>query len=401
MKLTLPSFFTSLFLSRLADQMLLFVVPLVVFQATRSVAWSGFAFFVETLPRFLAFPVCGALCDRHSPLRLLRVSQWLRAAACIAGIAGNAAFSGVGWLIALSAATGVLTTQGMMAREVMFPHILARDAFQRGLAHAQAADQAGAVLGPVLAVALLGWTRWEGAVAAAAVLFLAADLALAFWVRTGRVALPLPRQRAASVIGAVRTALLHVRDVPGLARLVALAAGVNLVIGVTLASSAALVTGLHQRGAAYYAGLQTAGAVATIVILLAVAHARLPLRALGRTSYLLVCAGGVLTAVAPTHWIYAGGFLLVVGFDKMFNIFVRTSRQRIIPVADFGKTTGVVIMLNNLTQPLAGLLIGLASTPGQTTWVVLALSALMAAIGIAAAYRWPGFQAGSEADAAG
>lgn len=65
------AFFTSLFRSRLADQILLFIVPLVVFQTTNSAAWAGLAFFVESLPRFLAFPVCGALCDRFSPIRIL------------------------------------------------------------------------------------------------------------------------------------------------------------------------------------------------------------------------------------------------------------------------------------------------------------------------------------------
>jgi len=72
-------FLLSLFLSRLADQVLLFLVPLVVFQSTGSVAWSGLAFAAETFPRFLSFPVCGALCDRVSPLWLLRVSQLYRA----------------------------------------------------------------------------------------------------------------------------------------------------------------------------------------------------------------------------------------------------------------------------------------------------------------------------------
>ncbi len=45
------TFFLSLFLARLADQMLLFLVPLVVFQTTQSAALSGLAFFIETLPR--------------------------------------------------------------------------------------------------------------------------------------------------------------------------------------------------------------------------------------------------------------------------------------------------------------------------------------------------------------
>lgn len=67
MRVDHTAFYSSLFLSRLADQILLFLVPLVVFQLTQSAAWSGAAFFAETLPRFSAFPVCGALCDRISP----------------------------------------------------------------------------------------------------------------------------------------------------------------------------------------------------------------------------------------------------------------------------------------------------------------------------------------------
>ncbi|KPY36814.1 Uncharacterized protein ALO48_01023 [Pseudomonas syringae pv. rhaphiolepidis] len=69
------AFFISLFLSRLADQILLFIVPLVVFQTTDSASWAGLAFFVESLPRFLAFPLCGALCDKYSPIRILHISQ--------------------------------------------------------------------------------------------------------------------------------------------------------------------------------------------------------------------------------------------------------------------------------------------------------------------------------------
>ena len=119
-------FLASMFVSKLADQILLFLVPLVVFQVTQSMAWSGLAFAVEAFPRFLSFPVCGVLCDRQSPLRLLQGSQILRAVVCAAGVLGHALWGGVGWLVALSAVCGVLTTQGMMAREVLLPQIAAQ-----------------------------------------------------------------------------------------------------------------------------------------------------------------------------------------------------------------------------------------------------------------------------------
>ena len=56
MRLNDQPFLLSSFFSRFADQVLLFIVPLVVFQSTGSVGWSGGAFFAETLPRFVAFP---------------------------------------------------------------------------------------------------------------------------------------------------------------------------------------------------------------------------------------------------------------------------------------------------------------------------------------------------------
>ena len=46
---------------------------------------------------------------------------------------------------------------------------------------------------------------------------------------------------------------------PGLLRAMLMASGVNLLLGDTLATAAAMVTGLHGQSAEWYAGLQTAG----------------------------------------------------------------------------------------------------------------------------------------------
>lgn len=383
------SFLLSLFLSKLADQILLFLVPLVVFQTTNDIAWSGLAFAVEAFPRFLSFPICGVLCDRVAPVKLMRVSQLLRAAACIGGVVASMVVGGVGWLIALSAVCGVLTTQGAMAREVLLPQAFKTNRFERVLAYSQTADQTGAVLGPVLAAYLLGLWRWELVVCITAIGFLLADAAMAVWRNSTQAVLLKPEATKGQWTKSFKTALAHVAFLPGLKRLVILAAGVNLIIGVTLASSAAMVTGLLGQSAGYYAGLQTAGAVVTVVILLAIAHVSVPLKWIGLLAFMLILLGGVLTAVSSNHWTYAVGFLLVVGFDKMFNIYIRSSRQKIIPAADYGKTIGVVVLLNNLTQPLAGLAIGLFSRYAITGEVILALTLAMGLLGLAATMALP------------
>jgi MFS family permease len=377
------AFFCSLFVARLADQVLLFLVPLVVFQTTHQVSWSGLAFFIETLPRYLVFPFFGALCDRISPLKLMRVSQTVRAVVCFGGVLAYVVFGGIGWLIALSALCGVLTSQGFVAREVMLPQIFSTQQFQRVLAYSQLADQLGFVLGPMLAAVLLGVWRWEWVVGATGVLFLLADAALLLWQRTSGFRANDPPSAPAHWTMPLRIALRHVLVLPGLKKVVLLAAAENLVIGVTLATSAAMVTGLHAQSSRYYAGLQTAGAVATVLILLSIARNAWPAQTLGRVAFVSICVGGVIAGASTAPWGYALGFLLIVGFDKMFNVYIRSARQRIIPPEDYGKTTGVIILLNNMTQPLAGLLVGIFSGRAQTGVLIVTLSATMACIGAA------------------
>ena len=165
------AFFISLFLSRLADQILLFIVPLVVFQTTNSASWAGLAFFVESLPRYLAFPVCGALCDKFSPVRILHISQVYRALACVVAVALYGMFDGIYWLVLLSALCGVLTTQGIMAREVLMPSVFEHYSYTKTLSYSQIADQTGLVLGPLVAALLLEVWAWHWVVLWVAGLF--------------------------------------------------------------------------------------------------------------------------------------------------------------------------------------------------------------------------------------
>ena len=377
------AFFISLFVSRLADQILLFIVPLIVFQTTNSVSWAGLAFFFESLPRYLSFPVCGALCDKYPPVRILHISQIYRAVACVIAVALYAVFDGIYWVVILSALCGVLTTQGVMAREVLMPHIFKHYTYGKTLSYSQIADQGGLVLGPLVAALLLEFWAWHWVVIAVAGLFVLADLAMLFWQRNTNVKLQTFEQHQDVWLQPLRIAFRHIRQLAELKKIIALAVGVNLIIGVTLATSAAMVIGQYAAGKQSYAGLQAAGALVTIAILFYLARSTLPLKVLGSLSYCMIACGALITALSPNIWVYTLGFLLITGFDKMFNIYFRSVRQKVIPPQDFGKTVGVVSLLNNLSQPVAGLLIALLAAPLGTQTVILVLSGLTALIGVA------------------
>lgn len=377
------AFFISLFLSRLADQILLFIVPLVVFQTTHSVSWAGLAFFVESLPRFLAFPLCGALCDKFSPIRILHISQVYRALLCVLAMALHGIFGGIGWVVVLSALCGVLTTQGIMAREVLMPHIFQHYSYTKTLSYSQIADQTGLVLGPLIAALLLQVWAWHWVVLCIAGLFLLADLSMLVWQRLSRMTLEVFEQHKDIWLQPLRIAFGHIRELVELKKIITLAVGVNLVVGVTLATSAAMVIGQFNANQNDYAGLQAAGAVVTIVILFLLARVTLPLRVLGGVGYSMIAAGAFISALSSNLIGYVLGFLLIVGFDKMFNVYMRSIRQRVIPPQDFGKTVGVITLLNNLSQPMAGLFVALLAAPLGAQRVILILAALTTFLGAA------------------
>jgi MFS family permease len=297
-------------------------------------------------------------------------------------------FDGIYWLVILSALCGVLTTQGIMAREVVMPHIFKHYTYAKALSYSQIADQSGLVLGPLVAALMLEVWAWPWVVVGIAGLFVLADLAMLVWQRNTTVSLESFEQHQDIWLQPLRIAFGHIRKLAELKRVIALAVGVNLIIGVTLATSAAMVTGLFDAGKDAYALLQAAGAVVTIVILFYLARSSLPLKVLGGLSYSMIAAGALVMAVSPTLWAYTLGFLLITGFDKMFNVYMRSTRQRVIPVQDFGKTVGVITLLNNLAQPLAGLLIAVLAAPLGTQTVILLLAGITALIGVAVASGW-------------
>ena len=376
------AFFASMFLTVLADQMLLFLVPLVIFQITGNVAWSGLAFFFETLPRYLTFPVAGVLCDRISPILLLRVSRILRAVVCLLGIAGQIVFGGVWWLIGLSALVGILTTQGLLALEMVLVRGFRDLRFEKVASYSQLASQMGVMLGPLTAAYLMAIWPWEAVVMLATVLFLASDFAFRLWRGQNRVE-PAPENREnRHPIADLSHAFTLVWRLPGLFQAILQAAGVNLIIGATLATAAAMMTGYFAQSEQVYAWLQVGGAIATLAVLTLTAHVHPGLATLGRTAYALICLGAVLTGLGAHPLVYAAGFLLIAGFDKMFNIYVRTLRKEIIPAAEFGKTTGVIICLNNLSQPLAGLMVALFAAGDDARAVLLAVAGVTGFLGV-------------------
>ncbi|OUR85379.1 hypothetical protein A9Q77_00715 [Marinomonas sp. 42_23_T18] len=365
-------FFSSLFLSRLADQIILFMVPLVVFQLTGNGALSGLAFFIETLPRFLAFPIAGVLCDILLPYSIVSVSQKIRSMIVPLGLLGFYYIESVYWLMAIAALVGIATSFALMAREMILVQAFRHSRFEKVLSYSSLADQLGMVLGPVLASVLLLFLNWQQSLTLCVFLFLLSDVSLGYWWRVGCLSLSvkshqLPKELTVWRIPSwyhffsqqLKQGVGQILALPQLIPVILMAFCINLILGLTLASMAPIYTGLFAQSESSYALLQTLAVLLSIIILIGIAKCPLNLYWMGTLAFVAVCIGALMTALSQDYFVYLCGFLLIIGFDKMFSIFLRSLRKKLIPIENLGKSTGLLILLNNIAQPLAGLTIAL------------------------------------------
>ncbi|MCJ8299052.1 MAG: hypothetical protein MJK13_08985 [Pseudomonadales bacterium] len=155
---------------------------------------------------------------------------------------------------------------------------------------------------------------------------------------------------------------------------------VNLVFGAAMATAAAFVTGKFSLPVTSYGLLQMMGALTSIAVLSLTAMFvnKLGLKTIGYISFSCICFGD---ALGQNYWLFFIGFMIVLGFDGMFNVYIRTTRQALIPPSDYGKTTGVIIFFNNSTKPVAGLLIGAFSGWLSAETVIVALVLCCAGLG--------------------
>src|ERR1700689_3303139 len=75
-----------------AEQIVLFAVPLLIFQNTKEVSTLGFAYAIEWLPALLAYPFAGLLADRDGGARLFSRIQAARCAILGTAVVGCVTF---------------------------------------------------------------------------------------------------------------------------------------------------------------------------------------------------------------------------------------------------------------------------------------------------------------------
>jgi MFS family permease len=351
----------------LADQFLLFAIPLLVYRSTGSVAASGLVFLIEWLPRVLFVPIAGVLADRVDGYRLYLIADVTRAFLASAAFLAVLLWPGttVVTLSILAASMSLASVQAYIAMETTLPRFVPQEHMVRAQSTIQGTEQASMVLGPAIAAllsAVLGTT----------------DLLLATGLLFGLTAINILTLRGSlqqAVTNAeattVRRVLSSVAEgartlfkLPAMVGLVGLTMLVNLMVGVGMATSAAITTGTFGKSDRFFGILSFAEGLLSIMIFFVIPRLSrriTPLHAILGT-FVIICIGGMAIGQASTFWQFAVGYALLLGTVGILNVFIRAERVRRIPREHLGKTIGVIVLLNQISLPISGLVVAAFAT---------------------------------------
>lgn len=368
-----------------AENLLQFVIPLIVYQHTGSAVWSGLVFFFEWLPRLLVMPISGPLVDHFGVRRTYLMAEAIRCAAtalALAAIAGSGHDTVLVAIVGLTLVAGAGADLIFIAGEKAVRVLATGDHMPRAQSVCGGIDQATILVAPVLG-GLLVAQFGVGAIVVVGVLCLVnlAVVTITADPHSGREPRGARQQlRVSAVLRQLAAGAGMVRREPILRLVVAVTMVVNLLNGLILTATPAWVLGEYERSAAYVSLLFAVAGLSALAMLAVTPWLMrtFGLSRVGAVAALVPCCAFALAGAGLGYPWFLFLTVVVLASTTVFTVFIRTVRARVVPVAEFATVTGVILVLNFLSLPAAGVLLAV-----WTSWS-LPLPALYLVVGLGA-----------------
>ncbi|MGZ3603223.1 MAG: MFS transporter, partial [Ktedonobacterales bacterium] len=369
------TFWTGQTISNLGTSFTLFALPLLVYKLTGSALNLAITTAANMLPYLLFGLVIGAWVDRVNRKRLMIAVDLTRALVISTiPIAWKLGILNVWWIYAVgfvSATLGIFFTSGEFAA---IPSLVDQDDLVTGNGRIQASYSAAAVVGPIVAGALVALLPVETFMTFDAGSFLVSAITLGL-VRTSFNTADGKLREKKSILRDVVEGLRYVLGHPVLRNISAMMAMVNFV-ATTVATQLVLFAKVRLHATdSQVAWLFSAESIGVVILSLAAG----PLRKRWRFSTVALGAlmlNGLLTiALAFTQFYWAALVLVAInsGLGILFNINTGSLRQAIVPNEMLGRVISIAGVLAWSAIPVGSLLGGLAIERTQNVVLVYAV----------------------------
>ncbi|RDY85635.1 MFS transporter [Bacillus amyloliquefaciens] len=349
------------FVSTVSEQLLLFAIPLIIFQYTGEASKSGLAFLIEWLPAVLLLPFIGVLVDIYKEKKLYIIGDSLRALVSISGFLLLIYMPSQTFIILSVAASlfAILNSLNFVTLETTIGRNFDNNDIPRIQSLIQGLELSSQVIGPALASILVLFIKEMDFLIITGIAF----------AMTGFGVLGLPNKAKNLVVRETKSfkrVLVTIGDgfkfiaKNFFLRLLVLATMlINLVMGTVMALNPAVAQGVLGATSREYSLLAMFGGITgSIVVLLIPVFLKKSksINNIGIASIVLLTLSGVVLGIANQFYIYVIGYALLVCGIGIFNVFLRTERVKLIPKHHLGKSMGTIVFFNRLSLPLAGLI---------------------------------------------
>lgn len=369
--------------SAIADQILLFCIPIVVFQKTGSIRASGFAYAVEWLPRIASLLASGVVVDRASPKRVAVICDIFRSGLCLIGLVlsiFDAASSFVIYAI-LAGVIGIFYETSFVSFDVLLCKSASSAELPRMQSLIQGIEQLSLVVGPAAAALMFTQLGLSSLFAGASVLFITSAVVLgSLQPMQAKANIDGYNPASGSPLAQMKSGFIRIATTPELRLLALLGFCMNFALGIAISSSPGLLSQKLKLPPAYYGIMNTVAGAFSILVFTALARFRLTdrLERLSMVACMSCVAGALGLAISRSSIIFIAAFALLLAGDGAMGVVIRAMRARLVPPGELGVTTSAMMLILLAALPMSGFAI---------TWWPLAtgtLSLLTVAAGIGA-----------------
>ncbi len=160
--LSLKIFISGYSITKICDQILIFLIPIIAYKITNDISKSGIIFAVEWIARILLLPFIGTIVDKYSARKIFILFEYLRIFILFIIIITmyHSSISEFLLLNILAIVTGLMGEFGYVSNEVIIVNLY-KNSFHNTQKYTQIIDQISLIISPGIAALLVKFTDFK------------------------------------------------------------------------------------------------------------------------------------------------------------------------------------------------------------------------------------------------
>jgi MFS family permease len=345
-------FFLGYSISRISDETLVFLIPLLSYATTGDISKSGFLLAAEWIPRLITLFFVGTGVDKYGSRAMtisadiVRFTLLLCSSFFILIYHSELNFL---WLTLISVLIGIAAEISYVSTEVLIVQVF-RENLEASQKLTQSIDQLVHVLAPALAVwiyARLGMFYIFGCLT----LMVSLNLMILYSCVPISLFKLTENVRMSTTFGIL--AILKNRC---LRFLCGMAFGANLALGAVLSTMPHFILGKFGFTESMASYVTVASALTSVLVMSRLRGSIVTdKKAIGASIILIPAFIGI--NFSPLFVIYGASYVTLVVAASILTLYVRLIRTKLCSNQELGRVTGAMVLINSASYPISGLLI--------------------------------------------